>query len=148
MSSERILRSRRPSFRVEHTLAPLNHLFLLSELFLLKLCLLPVFVGNFGEDPPVSFSPFVFIFFEFLLVLINFLVNDFFSLFDQGSLKPFFEFHVRYFLFLLLFKPLFLILLVVNKLLVLDVHAFLVVPFEHLVGPLLHSKGFLFLLEN
>jgi len=51
-------------------------------------------------------------------------------------------------LFLLLFKPLFLILLVVNKLLVLDVHAFLVIPFEHLVGAFLHPKSFLFLLKD
>jgi len=51
-------------------------------------------------------------------------------------------------LFLLFFKSSFLGLLVVYELLVLDVHSFLVVPFEHLMGALLHPKSFLFLLED
>jgi len=67
------------------------------------------------------------------IFLFNPLLHLVLSLPNQRLFEPFLEFHVTYFLFLLLFKSFFLFLLHDNEFFVLCFHNLFVFPFEHLV---------------
>jgi hypothetical protein len=101
--------------------------------------LFPIFVSNLGEHSPVSFGSFFFFLFQLFILLFYLLVDQLFSLLDQRLFEPFFELHVADFLVLLLFESLSLITLQFDQLTVVLVHAFLVVPFKHLMTSFLHS---------
>lgn len=87
----------------------------------------------------MSLRSFLFFILEFLVSLLDLLLDFFLALLDQGLLQPLFELHVADFLLLLLFKPFLLILLHIDEFLVLDVPFLLIDPLISLVESLLHS---------
>lgn len=89
--------------RIEQSLPPLNLFLLFEQLGFFSLGLFPIFVSDLSEYSPVGLGPLIFVLLELLLMLFNPFLDEFFSLFDQGLLKPFFELHVADFLLLLLF---------------------------------------------
>lgn len=131
--------------RVKEALPSLNLLPLLPELFLLTFGLLPVLVGDLRKDLSVLLSALFLLVRDLPIVFLYLLAHLVFPLFDEGCFEPFFEFKEADILFLLFLKPLFFSFLQVYQLFVLDVHFLTAVPFKHLMRPLLHSYGLLFL---
>ena len=114
VSGERMVHAVSSSLRVnlvKHTLSALNLLLLGSELGLLSLGLLPIFVSDFGKSTSMGLCPSLFLLLDPLLSPFNLLLHLVFSLLNQTGLEPLLELHVSYLLLLLLFKLLNLVFL-------------------------------------